>query len=489
MVSPVRKLLLLLALASPCAAQPDPYASIYPSTAAGIAFANLSGIYGFAASTQTYQIFTATVDGTTGNSSFSGTVTSSGVNATTDYYANGTPGASISCPSGSYLSTGTVVNGIVTGGVCAVIGSFGNAGNGWTRQVFTSGKGVYYSTTSTGASPIEIRVTVIGGGGGGGDSEDPANTLGFTANPSVFGSTSVPGGGGGASSSSSDPGYGGYGGVGGAGYPPSNNLFWVPGGGGGAGGDLLKVSGSPINALGGTGGNSIFGGGGYGPSFGPGGVIGSVASPGATNTGGGGSGAGTTSGPSGGSGGGGAGSAALIVIPNPAANYSFSVSSGGIGYPNTFCGGNCQGGNGASGVIIVDEMYPNVTPPGLTGPAGPTGPAGAGNFTGPAQPYFILFSTSQNTYADLSQNTDGTVSVTTTSVPASAFTVIANANTVEWVTASSYSGVLWKAGAPANSTFTVTGMAMYDANGVLWSFTADPDGVFRTTKMGQTGGF
>lgn len=74
MVHPMKTLALLLALAGIARGQALPYYSIYASTTQGEAFGNISGPYCFAASSNTYQTCTATIDGTQGAGLFTGLV-------------------------------------------------------------------------------------------------------------------------------------------------------------------------------------------------------------------------------------------------------------------------------------------------------------------------------------------------------------------------------------------------------------------------------
>lgn len=62
-----------------------------------------------------------------------------------------------------------------------------------TQQVFTSGSGVYYSTTSTGFVPLKITIRVFGGSGGSGGDSGP----GSSGQASSFNGSSANGGSGG----------------------------------------------------------------------------------------------------------------------------------------------------------------------------------------------------------------------------------------------------------------------------------------------------
>lgn len=193
-----------------------------------------------------------------------------------------------------------------------------------TRQVFTSGSSTY--TTPAGAAQLKIRM--IGGGGSGGGQLDD----GVDGTASVFNSIAANPGIGGLSGSSVGGGAGGTGGAGSA-------SFRIAGGSGSA------PSNTQNSVLGGAGGNGAFGGG-------AGGKLGNNdAADAATNSGGGGAGAGQSTGTPGS--GGGAGEYVEIIINSPAASYSYTVGTGGVATSDP---GN-DGGNGGSGIIIVDEYY------------------------------------------------------------------------------------------------------------------------------------
>ena len=299
-------------------------------------------------------------------------------------------GISSKCASGQYLSTGTWVNGVATGGGCVVVPngggsslsfstgaltggttpfamvplvvlsssyfnysaisstagfislSSGTAGTGWTRQVLCTSAGTTAQgctstvaafssgTYTTPAGVIQLRVRVWGGGGSGAGSDNVLSSQGYNGTPSSFNSVIANGGVGGAWNSG-----------------PS------VGGSGGAGQATLRVAGSVGQTMGyNTNANGQDGP----PNSGIGGGGGQYFS-------------GTRGGGSGGN-----GEYFELVINNPVATYSYTVSTGA--YKGTSAG-DYNGGNGGSGVIIVDEMYPAIAPQGATGPTGATGSAGA----------------------------------------------------------------------------------------------------------------
>jgi hypothetical protein len=188
----------------------------------------------------------------------------------------------------------------------------------FTTQYFTSGTSATYTTP---ANCRAIRVRMIGGGGGGASATGSGGSDGGTT---TFNSVNANGG--------LSGGNNGTGGIGGSGSA-SHRI---------AGGDGASTVFASPNA-GGMGGSGSFGGAGRGGSN----AVGSAAK---ANSGGGGGGGG--SGGNAGQGGG-AGEYVEIVIPNPAASYTYTVGAGGSGG----AAGGQAGGNGASGIIIVEEHY------------------------------------------------------------------------------------------------------------------------------------
>jgi hypothetical protein len=188
-----------------------------------------------------------------------------------------------------------------------------------TRTVLTSGSGTY--TPPTGCVRIYFRM--VGGGGGGAGSNTSIGLAGQNGGNTTLGSYTANGGGGG---STSGPGAGG------------TSTFGSFNVNGGPGSFFLNSN------TGANGANSIFGGAGqstYGDYLDG---FNAVA-----NSGAGGGGAASTDSVSGG--GGGAGGYGELQIVNPT-SMSYSVGAagaGGSGYYN--------GGNGGSGVIIIDEFY------------------------------------------------------------------------------------------------------------------------------------
>lgn len=196
-----------------------------------------------------------------------------------------------------------------------------------TRQVFTSGTAQTY-TTPTGC--IAINVRMVGGGGGGGAQATNAGANG-TASTWSGGSLSAGLGVGGAAA-------GGAGGTGGA---STNGDINIPGGAGEGG--FTQSAGDVMG--GGIGGATVFGGAGMGEANAAGGNA-------ATNSGAGGAGGGATDSSAKGAGGG-SGGYVEKLITSPAATYTYTVGAGGAGG----AAGTKAGGNGAAGIIIVDEFY------------------------------------------------------------------------------------------------------------------------------------
>lgn len=203
-----------------------------------------------------------------------------------------------------------------------------------TITALTSGTGATY-TTPAGARWLEVIVQGAGSGGGGGNNV-ALSTVGGGSN---FGG--VPAGGGSGSSYQ----VVGAGGTAASGYINKVGSPGTPGNGPG-----LNHSGQ-----GGTGGGTIFGGGGVGPS---GNSAGAAAG---ANTGAGGGGGGNTNGTLDGAGGNGgaAGGTVHVLYSPPSASYVYTVGAGGAGAAgtniNSSAGG--AGGAGGSGYILVIEHY------------------------------------------------------------------------------------------------------------------------------------
>jgi len=197
-----------------------------------------------------------------------------------------------------------------------------------TRTVLTAGAGTY--TTPVGAR--QLRTRMVGGGSGGGGGNNTA--LASNAPDTTFG-TLVAGGARGGNVS--NPGLGGV---------PIGGDVNLKGGLGSQG----EYSASGVaGASGGSGAASVFGGSGCGSYNG----AGLPALPN-TGAGGGGGGIGSSSVLSSAAGGS-AGGYLEKIIDTPAASYSYSVASASpaqVGGVDGF-----TGGNGGSGIIIIDEFY------------------------------------------------------------------------------------------------------------------------------------
>jgi hypothetical protein len=200
-----------------------------------------------------------------------------------------------------------------------------------TVQKFTSGSSLTY-TPSTGV--VRIRVRMVGGGGGGG----AANTNnGSGGGDTSFGSWTAIHGSGGVQQGTG--GAGGTGGVNGTG----TLITRIDGQNGGSG---LSAAAAGVNPVPGLGGSTPFGGGGV--ATGTGNSNGGSAK---ANTGSGGSGAipgaNSTS-----AGGGGAGEYVEFWVNSPGAT-TYTIGVGG----NGGSAGGQAGGNGAAGVIVIEEFY------------------------------------------------------------------------------------------------------------------------------------
>jgi len=199
-----------------------------------------------------------------------------------------------------------------------------------TRQALLSGTAATY-TTPTGCRQLRIRM--VGGGASGGGNGLAAHANGSAGVASSFnGITANPGS---AGSNNGNPGAGGTGGNNTPTAGAVSGLFRFPGGQGTSG--TITNTSIITSANGGTGGSSMFGGAGSG-----------------TNTGAGANGEGVSSPPSAtpSGGGGGAGEGVEFIINNPAASYTYTVGTGGA-----VAVGSSGTSPGASGIIIVDEIY------------------------------------------------------------------------------------------------------------------------------------
>lgn len=261
--------------------------------------------------------------------------------------------------SGSATVGATYTNNAVTFTVYATVasatqvvmsGSGAPAASGTLTKA--SGTGDATLTFSQFIAPLYLRIRALGGGGGGSGSSASASgnhgagnvTTASTA--SSFGSsliTASPGAGGAAGAGAGTLTSGGAGG-GVTINSPAINVYSAQGSFGGPG----SLSGTAGQTTGGQGGASPFGG--YGVS-GTGNATG-VAAIGNSGSGGGGAGT-TTVGLSGG--GGGAGGYAEAIIPNPSATYTYTVGVSGTGGAAGTSGS--VGGQGGTGLIIVEEHY------------------------------------------------------------------------------------------------------------------------------------
>ena len=203
-----------------------------------------------------------------------------------------------------------------------------------TVQRFLSGSGTY--TTPAGVKYIKVKMAGGGGGGGvGGANTGTASTDGGT---STFGTSllTANGGHGGAYQGDYSTNFGGSVTV----NSPAIALVALTGGGG-------QGTSRDTGPSGGIGGQNPFGGAG----------MSRFASPGddaAANTGAGGGGGGNASGDGAYTGsGGGAGGYIEAMIVSPSSTYSYAVGAAGT----KGLGGDRNGGQGAAGIIIVEEYY------------------------------------------------------------------------------------------------------------------------------------
>lgn len=199
---------------------------------------------------------------------------------------------------------------------------------GGTSSLAYSGEvtnGTYF--TPSGTTWIKVKMVGGGCGGGGGNSGGVGSSGGNT----LFGTSLLTANGG----TGVIPGF--------ASIATSTTVFGIALSGGGSGSYMNATSGQSL--IGGIGGASVFGG------AGAAGTPGSAGGNAAINSGGGGGGGGSTSstssnygGPSGGY--------VDAVITSPSASYQFVIGTGGAGTASA-----PAGGNGASGMILVEEHY------------------------------------------------------------------------------------------------------------------------------------
>jgi hypothetical protein len=211
-----------------------------------------------------------------------------------------------------------------------------------TVQKFLSGSGTY----TTPANVRYIRVRMVGGGGGGGGSGTTNGTAATDGGATTFGTSLLSAGGGLKGARASN---GGAGGTASLGTGPTG--LAINGGVGRTGGGYAGAS-STAAQVGGGGADSVFGGGGS-----PGSAMVSLGGSNATtNTGAGGGGAATDVVNNGACGsGGGSGAYVDAIISSPSSTYAYAVGAGGTGQAAGTSGG--AGGNGAAGLIIVEEYY------------------------------------------------------------------------------------------------------------------------------------
>ena len=255
--------------------------------------------------------------------------------------ASGAAAANVGALGGSL--TGTLPNpGIANSGVSAAsyvgtsvtVGADGRvtaAANATypTYQTLKSGSGATY-TTPAGAKRLKVRMA------GGGGSGVTTSVGGAAGTQSAFGSTTALPGGPPGTPGASAGGSGGSGGVTGTG----TEILRLAGGPGGGGSQVSNDTFGQEMA-GGNGGNNPFGGAGMG---GRQAITSAVPNTGAGGAGQNNNGNGLSAGA-----GGGAGEYVEFVVNNPAGSYIYTVGLGGTAPAGA--------GNGATGVICVEEWY------------------------------------------------------------------------------------------------------------------------------------
>jgi hypothetical protein len=213
-----------------------------------------------------------------------------------------------------------------------------------TVQRFLIGTSQTYTLPTAPRKPLYIKVKMVGGGGGGSGGGTTSIGTGGNGGNTTFGSNTASGGVGGIGGSGGSGGTGGGTSVG-----TGTTIVAVTGGVGGAPAQNVTLNSAVL--MGAYGGSSYFGGNGGG------GTYAAVAVGAAANSGSGGGGANMLSAAAGqfsGSGGG-AGGYIEVIIPNPAATYTYTV--GAAGTAGTAGTNGVAGGAGGAGIIIVEEYY------------------------------------------------------------------------------------------------------------------------------------
>lgn len=212
-----------------------------------------------------------------------------------------------------------------------------------TVQKFLTGSGTY--TTPSGVLYLVVKMVGAGAGGSGSDDNNTSAGDGTDGTDTTFGTAFLVAGGGQAGTHNNNPPLGGVGGIGDL-DTADGMVFDGEDGGDGA----QVVSTSSAIPIGGKGGASVFGGAGA--------AVGNARAGknAKANTGSGGSGGGcfNSAGSQGGTGGG-AGAYVEAILQSPSATYSYSVGvkgTGGAAGSNGYAGGD-----GADGMIIVEEYY------------------------------------------------------------------------------------------------------------------------------------
>jgi len=206
-----------------------------------------------------------------------------------------------------------------------------------TSQTLTVGTGATYTKP---ANCRQLRIRMLGGGGGGSSSNGAGMSVGTDGGDSSFDATTAIGGKAATGTSSGTTLQGGLGGSGGV---------------TGIGTEIIRIAGNPgepgaanngiTNGCGGNGGSSVLGGSGRGGFL-------SVGAAAAANSGSGGGGGQDNTLGTGGAPGGGAAEWVEFYIDAPAATYLYTIGAGG---PGSALAQN--GGDGADGIIIVEELY------------------------------------------------------------------------------------------------------------------------------------
>lgn len=246
-----------------------------------------------------------------------------------DLVYGGISGTPTRLPAGSANQVLTMVSGV------PAWANIGAAFTPPTLQKFTTAGSATWTRPTP--APLYIKIRMVGAGGAGG-----SNGTGGSGGNSTFNTVLIANGGAGAVAANN--------GAGGSFTLSGASTSWGMGGGDGGGGGNTGTT----SIMGASGGNSVFGGAGGG-GLNNSGTSCSAGTAAKANSGSGGGGGGTSIAPAFSGGGGGAGGYVEATVNSPASSYGLVVGAKGAGTGGG--GGYCIGGDGADGMVLVEEYY------------------------------------------------------------------------------------------------------------------------------------